>query len=834
MNTSSTKYYAKYLLGGASAIAIATSSMVASAQEGDAAQDAAQDNDSGGIETIIVTATKRAMNVQDIPASVQAITGAQIAEMGAHNAEDYTRFVPSVSFVSSTPGANNIIFRGINTSLGSYISQAGASFYLDETSLTSTGSQPDVRMLDIAGVEALAGPQGTLYGDSAQAGILRVTTNKPQMNEFDAILEAGMRTGAESAMSWDVSGIFNIPLVEDKLAVRFVAEKARDGGFISNVLGNTPDGVAGNDYFTAYFPEWGTENNADIVEDNWNGVDYLTGRFSAKLNLNEDWSATFSMTHQENKINGGNNAYNPFVGDLQTVDFNKRIREDKWDLYNLTLDGDLGWAQVVSSTSFYKRKITGINDVTVYTKYWAAIYCAPGAVYATYCTGPELGSDVKSTSSYPEDQQKFTQEIRFSGQTDNFDWLVGGYFEDSSVAWEGVFNAPTNYDYQNSKSLAYLEYANGEEFPRATGAWGSNSSTDWSQIAAFGESTWHITDQLHLTLGARWFHRKNSTIYASSQPNLLNEARTSAVTQEGSDKDFIPKVSLAYDITDDNMVYALYTKGFRPGGTNRSKGNLDNLVFPTIYRGDVVTNYEFGSKNRFFDNMVQLNLTYYYMKWDDFQLQMVDPSSQACETPGQLFCDEPWQSVVANSPGGAHTEGMEVDFIVAPTDGLKIGGNLSHITAVTDGDFESLDFTISEGTQLPNTPKWKGSLWSSYFWPVEFVSGGEMFIRGQYTYKGENDNKMIPHDAAIILTNKSYGIADISAGLLAHDAGWELSFYANNITDKRAQYNNPTGQFEYYNSNSGANGGAPYSNYHSVITNRPREFGVRLKWMYGG
>ena len=780
MNYSSTNTYRKILLGGASVVAIATTSTHAIAQEVQQA-----DVEQSGIETIIVTATKRAMNVQDIAASVQAITGAEIAAMGAHNAEDYMRFIPAVSFVSSTPGSNDIIFRGINSDLGGYIGQAASSFYLDETSLTSSGSQPDVRMLDIAGVEALAGPQGTLYGDSAQAGILRVTTNKPKMNTFEAIVEAGIRTGKESSMSHDVSGIFNIPIAEDKFAIRIVVEKARDGGFIDNVLGYTPDGNHlwddRDEPLINYFPSWGTANNRDVVEDNWNGVDYLTGRFAAKLNMSEDWSATFSMMHQENEINGGYSTYNPFVGDLQTVEFNKSFREDQWDLYSLVLDGDLGWAQIVSATSFFKREVGSSYDTTVYSKYWTSRYCTPGAVYTTYCLGPDLDSDVKSFTSYPDQEQKFSQEIRLSGQTGNIDWLVGAYFEDSSTEFEGIFGAPTNFDYQDSLSLAYLEYSNGETYPSAAGAWGSNSRSDWNQMAFFGEATWHLGDRLHFTAGARWFERKNSTVYASSQPNQLNEARVSAVTQNGVDKDFIPKVSLAFDINDDSMIYGLYTKGFRPGGTNRSKGDVNNLVFPTVYSGDTVTNYEFGTRNRFFDNMLQLNATYYYMKWDNYQLQMVDPSSQPCETVGQLFCDEPWQSVVANSAGGAHTEGIEVDFILVPSDGVRIGGNINHITAVTDGAFESLDFTIPKGALLPNTPKWKGSMHASYHFPTEMVSGGEIFVRAQYTYQGKSKNSMIPHDADPILTNESYGIADISAGLLAHDDGWELSFYINNL-----------------------------------------------------
>lgn len=850
MNTSFIKINRKFLLGSASAIVIAAASIPASAQEGDQQDDA----ETSGIETIVVTATKRAQNVQDIPASVQAISGAAIEEMGAHNSEDYMRFIPAVSFVSTTPGSNDIVFRGINIGLGSYIGQAAASMYLDETSLTSSGSQPDVRMVDIAGVEALSGPQGTLYGDSAQAGILRITTHKPVMNEYQAIIESGLRKGAHSDLSWDVSGVINLPLLEDKLAIRIVAERARDGGFIDNVLGNTPDGHAyyWYDQVIAYqFPDWGTADNAHVVEDRWNGVDYLTARFSAKLNLNEDWSATFSMAHQQNEINGGDGGYNPFVGDLKTVNFNKYFREDKWDMYGLVLEGDLGWAQLVSSTSFFKRNIDNRYDDTVYGKYYSVLGCysADGATAsaARYCTGPELGSDVLSFSSYPEQQQKFAQEIRMSGQAGNFDWLVGAYLEDSSVRWDGDFNGPSNFNYQDSLSLAYFEdeLYPGEKFPNAVAPWGDSNDTSWKQYAVFGETTWHMSDKIHLTVGARWFQRENSSFFKAFQPDKkLNPDFVSGLpstAKVGKDRQFVPKISLSYDINEDSMVYGLYTIGYRPGGTNRSRGDINRLVFPTVYNADKLTNYEIGSRNRFFDNKVQLNFTYYYMKWDDYQLQVVDPSFQGCTAEETVFCDQPWQSVVANSPGGAHTEGVEIDAIIQPTEGLKMGGNVNWLSAKTDGPFEEAN--IAGGMSLPNVPKWKGSIYASYFWPVEFVSGGEMFIRGQYTYQSEANNRLVngggelPTGSGLWanprLVNEAYGIADISAGLLAHDAGWEVSFYINNIADKRAQYQHSTGQFDYQFSNTGAvSGGTPYSNYSTVYTNRPREFGMRIKWSY--
>jgi len=199
----------------------------------------AQDRDLA-LEEIVVTATKRSLSVQEIPASVQAITAESLAAMGAKNMEDFARFVPSVNVVTYGAGSDTVVFRGAITGSG-YIAQSTSSVYLDEISLTTTGNQPSIRMVDIERVEALSGPQGTLYGSDSQAGTMRIITNKPVLNEFEFVIDAELRAGDKSDSSYRGSLVFNIPLVEDRLAARLALYSDRDGGFIDNVFGHTPD-----------------------------------------------------------------------------------------------------------------------------------------------------------------------------------------------------------------------------------------------------------------------------------------------------------------------------------------------------------------------------------------------------------------------------------------------------------------------------------------------------------------------------------------------------------------------------------------------------------------
>ena len=194
----------------------------------------------GVLDEIIVTSRKRSESVQVIPATIQAISQESLAAMGAKTMEDFSRFVPSVNVVTYGGSGSTVVFRGAITG-PDYIGQSTSSVYLDEISVTQTGSQPTIRAVDIQRVEALSGPQGTLYGSDAQAGTMRIITNKPEMNVTETIFDGEIRGGGESDMSYRGSLVFNVPLVEDTLAMRVVGFNDRDGGFIDNVFGHTAD-----------------------------------------------------------------------------------------------------------------------------------------------------------------------------------------------------------------------------------------------------------------------------------------------------------------------------------------------------------------------------------------------------------------------------------------------------------------------------------------------------------------------------------------------------------------------------------------------------------------
>jgi outer membrane receptor protein involved in Fe transport len=848
------------------------------------------------LDEIIVTSRKRSESVQEIPATIQAISNESLAAMGAKGMEDYSRFVPSVNVVTYGPGSSTVVFRGAITG-GGYIGQATSSIYLDEISVTQTGSQPNIRPVDIARVEALSGPQGTLYGSDAQAGTMRIITNKPEMNKFEAIFDSEIRGGEHSDMSSRTSLVFNIPLVEDELAMRIVGFNDRDGGFIDNVYGKTGNfhGLDGNNIAPAGF---GTLDNSLSVEDGWNDNAAWGGRIHLRWEMSDSWATTFSF-HKQVMDSGASNFMDPYVGDLEVVRFHDNSRYEDFTMGSITVEGDLGFAQLVASASYFERQMGGLYDITTYAHYWAAAYChdsyytqayAPyywanpetGYIlwWPRYCLGTTVDADFFSsydTRHRPSEDDKFTFEARLQSQGDTFDWILGIYTEESKDSWVAEFNAPTlggdgtTYMFNESMSARYYEfyfsryYGTPTTFPNSRVSWFSQSQTDWEQSAIYGETTWHINDDWSLTAGLRYFDRSNTNWYLVNHPGAFNQnlpgqpyrsapwgepdmgADREAVVanggvphgRTGAEDQLIPKISLRYNLNDQQMVYALYTQGKRQGGVNRSRGDP---FFPNAYDSDIMDNYEIGYKSTFGDGRGRFNAVYYNMIWSDYQLNMVDPSSQSCLGPDgepdssltiPNVCGQPWQAVIANA-GKAHINGLNVELDYAFNDEWIFGMNYEYMEAETDTDHDlngNGTMDLVSGMRLPLVPEGVGSMWLEYNTPTELLGADEMFVRTQWSWQGDSLNKLEPDspltDTNPQFTNKAFMLGDLRMGLVGED--WQLDVFVNNITDERGENNASFHQMAWGVSQT-EEGRAHHQNWYIV---RPREFGMRYMKRWG-
>lgn len=795
------------------------------------AQDQEQEAGDVLLEEVLVTARKREESSMNIPSSIQAISEQTIKDAGLLSMDDYVRFIPSLSYVGTNPGSATIVFRGIGDAATNFIAESAAALYLDEQSLTLNAT-PDPRMVDIERVEALSGPQGTLYGASAQSGVLRVITNKPDPSAFDAWVDGMLRTGSDSDTSYDVSAMVNIP-INESFAIRLVGFSAEDGGFIDNVRGRTvrPPGRTDRGQFV----------NTDSLASNFNDVEHSGGRISARWFVNDDWTVTAGVIHQDTLSKGRPERDPTLNRDLAISRFRIDQEQDDldWQQYALTFEGDLGFADFVSATSYFTRDWTYTQDTQTYAAYFGT-FCYGAYVYTgPYCFQPE------GTSYYYYNQPigflaniqkdtKFSQEFRISSTGEKFDYVAGLFYEKHDQKWD--FFTETE-GYEQSQSMANYRAGRVTGVPVTTPSedtwWFSADDTTFKQWAVFGEFTWHINDKWDALFGLRWFDRTIDKEYWVELPlNNLDDY----LVLPAEDNDVIPKLSLSYQATDSVMVYGLYSEGFRPSGTNRTRGTG---FFPRTYEADLLENIEIGTKINLGNGRARLTATYFDMTWKNYQFELVDPSNLPCSNsaaPPPPQCGQPWQKVVGNA-GDAESKGIEIQLDAAITQNLTGGVSATWLDAkLTDGFYFSVE--TPAGSRLPLSPKAKGSLYGQYNWDIDWFEGAftGAYARLQWSFTGSMLNQVEPFKLAIFpngsvnydhprygpapqIKMPAYNIGDFRVGF-AGDA-WNVQFFINNLTDERAiLFDNPF-EFDHF-----------FGKGRQTI-NRPREYGMRVAYRFG-
>ena len=737
------------------------------------------------IEEVIVTATKREASIQDIAASVQAIGQEDLEKGNVQGLEDFAKLVPSLSYMSGV-GKSKIIFRGISDTFDTFIAEQSAAMYLDEQPLTQS-NQANPRLVDIERIEALAGPQGTLYGSSSQSGTVRVVTNKPDLTGFEGVFDASLSSVDNGDSSYDISGVLNIPVVDDEFAVRLVGFTAEEGGFIDNVAGVDP-----------YL---GIVDNADVVQDNYNDTEITGGRISARWFINDDWTATASVILQDTHMNGSNE-HDPTVGELQVVRFAVDQWDDEWSQFALTIEGDLGFAKIVSSSSYFERDTKYQFDNTTYVAYFGT-FCYGAYVYtSTYCMQPAgLGPPgayqnvTRGLSINDQTNTRFTQEIRLSRETDSYHWVAGVFYEKSDEKWD-FFALNDNYP-QSQAFYNWVTYYGINPPADSSGWWFSSDQTEWEQLAIFGELTMNFSDRFSGTLGVRWFDREidrryrvENPIGRPTNPDDFNFAPLPPGVDTvrrlpGAESDTVFKIAAQYDINDDTMIYALYSEGFRAGGTNRTRGTAQ--VLPPAYQADFLENFEIGIKSTLADGQVRLNATYFNMDWKDYQVELVDPANLQCNALNALpapLCGQPWQKSVSNI-GNANSTGVEVDLTAVVSDNFEFGLNALSVKAETEEEIVAT-VVVPKGQRLPNTPEFKGTIWGEFNWPTQWLGSENAYFRASYSHTGDSLNQLEPLEASSrnpLVIQDSYNVLDLKVGLQSDT--WDASLFINNATDER-------------------------------------------------
>jgi outer membrane receptor protein involved in Fe transport len=334
------------------AIAILTLTSIASVNALSQENSDNESSDSARLEEIIVTATKREENMQDLPQSIQAFGTEDIKTLGFSNMREYKKSIPSLSTVQNSPGRSEVVFRGVSTGSGEWRTDSGTAVYLGDIPMTSATQAVDPRLVDIQRIEALPGPQGTLFGSSSQSGALRIIPNVPDHSSAYGEVNTGVSTINKGGKSHYVEAFANTPIIEDKLSIRTVVFDSKDGGYIDNVFG------------TNIFSD---DDNSNVVEKDFNEWEQKGARVTALWSVNDSWDVNLMVMQQDQHSKGDwlSDPGAPGLDDLEIVRFHKDDRQDKWWISALNLTGDLGFAELSLTSSYLDREITYEFDSNV-------------------------------------------------------------------------------------------------------------------------------------------------------------------------------------------------------------------------------------------------------------------------------------------------------------------------------------------------------------------------------------------------------------------------------------------------------------------------------------
>ena len=730
--------------------AVAPAAMAADAAEGVTVQE------------IIVTATKRSENLQNVPISLQALTPQVLAQHQVASFDDYAKLLPSVSFQAFGPGTSQPYFRGITSgdALGGALhsgSEPGTGVYLDETPVTTVGNGLDLHLYDISRVEALSGPQGTLYGASSLSGTLRIITNAPDTSHFSAAYDVEANKFGSGGVGGQAEGYVNIPL-SDRAAIRLVAFTEHDGGYIDNVERNRD-----------FFLEDGstlTTNNARFAKKDFNTVDTYGGRIALKVDLDDNWTVTPTVIYQ-NQNAKGNFLYNPRIGDLKTADFADEYNKDKWHQAALTIKGKIANWDIVYSGGYFGRHVDNASDYS----YYAVAYDNPAGLNSpSYVTFPDgHGGFLNPNQQYlaRDVYTKETHELRLSSPTNyQLRAITGVFYErqtDHIIANYIVPGLSTTGDERYIPGTPDdIYYTNLDRIDR--------------DFAVFGELAYDILPNLTATIGGRYFTVDNTLDGLSGFVGATPFHR--GATEYGETH----KVNLSWKIDPDHLVYATYSTGFRPGGVNRRDVLGDPPVKVGPYRPDTITNYEIGAKTTWLDGKLRVNAAVFDEIWHDVQFALSPPGAAGVTA---IF-----------NVGYAKSKGVEGDISYHPDEHWTFSGSGTYLQATISKTFCSVtlsdgtcqtenalgpyDYFVHQGDELPIQPKYKLNATARYdFWVGEYKS----FLQGALQAQGKTRTALVAGDAALLGPTKAFTTVDISAGF--EKDNWNVQAYVQNLFDER-------------------------------------------------
>ena len=737
------------------------------------AQDAEEAEQSPNV--IIVTAQKRAQDLQDVPIAISAMGTETLDQLQVNELQDAVKFLPSVTIQSASPGFSQIYFRGVasgeNANHSASLPTVGT--YLDEMPISTIQGALDIHAYDLARVEALAGPQGTLYGASSMAGTIKMITNAPDTDESYGGADFELNSVAHGGIGGTAEGFYNAR-ISDNAALRVVGWYRHDGGYIDNIAGSRTYATSGI-----------VHDNAAFVEDNYNDVDTYGGRMALGIDLNDSWTIKPTIMGQIQKVNGSfaQERSTAVDDDLQTVQYNREYSKDEWLQAALTIEGKIGnWDLTIAGGHLWRRDEV-FSDYSDYAYFYDAL-----AGYGSYFYDND--GDLVNPNQYIEARDNYKRmfgEIRIASPADKPLRVIAGLF-----AQRQKHIITQNYiidDIADSITVTGTE----------SDIWLTRQRRTDRDYAAFGEVSYDITDKLTVLGGARIYKYKNSLVgffgYSAGYSSRTGEAACfgpaevsgspcTNLDKETSDTDSIFKLNATYKITPDVMVYATWSQGFRPGGINR-RGTLDP------YGPDKLDNYELGWKTTF--GPFRFNGAVYQEDWNDIQLSFLGQNGLTeIRNAGVARIRGIEADLGYNSGGfsltlsGSYNDAeIRRDFcrIANPEFDCTIDVDLDGSGAIDQSNEENRTLAPA-GSRLPVTAKFKGNAIARYEFPVGTWNA---HVQGALAHIGSRRSDLRIDEGAIKGNLPAYTTLDLSLGVKRDNLRFEL--FATNLFDERGVIN---------------------------------------------
>jgi iron complex outermembrane receptor protein len=633
------------------------------------------------LQEVIVTANRREQNLQNVPMTIQVLTGDTLAKLNSTTFDDFVKYLPAVTAHGVGPGQNNIYVRGLGTA-DTAIQGSGwggvfpnVAVYLDEQSAQLPGRNLDIYAADIERIELLEGPQGTFFGAGAEAGVLRYITNKPKLDVTEAMVNSGYATTAHGDQSSNVDATINIPLIADTLAVRGVIYNEQRGGYINNLpatfaRAGTDLGIV--DYFGGRVPANSVViNNFNLAANHINPVTYTGLRVEALYQLNEDWNALIAQSYQTMEADGvfaemaANSLGEPLPG-LSVQLYNPSYDKDKFENTALTIDGRVGALKLVYAGAYLVRNVEQVQDYTNYAR----------GPYVDYyqCAGPTLATvQCFTPSSTWRDRERNTHQSHELRVSTPGDWHIRGigglfyenyqiqdqldFFSLTALPYFNPIGPPTGYYTPNGVFVSAPVTSNNPNIRQLGDGFFNDITRGYTQKAAYTSVDFDLIPQaLTLTAGTRYFRTDTSEvgsevgsdgcelIFNPMAPNpCVNHSNFTNVNSEGLDRTysgFRSRSNLSWNLSDDALLYYTWSQGYRAGGFNRapfaaesssplhmgsgswqSQANANGgWTAPLAFAPDNLTNNEIGWKTMWMDRRVQWNGAIYQEDWNNAQI----------------------------------------------------------------------------------------------------------------------------------------------------------------------------------------------------------------------